>query len=184
MFIFNVKVNKKEIFKYLLIIMVLLCIALTIAASINIFKDKKDFEILVEDCMPKDEIARLTDENYTNILKEVHENLDTYIGQQISYTGYVYRVPNLQKNEFILARDMRLNKETDQTVVVGFLCNLEDAENYENYSWVNITGTIEKGYYFGDIPCIRITTIEKTKKPEKSIVPEPNDKFVQTSVIY
>jgi len=57
--------------------------------------------------MPSNEIAYLTDENYTNILKAVHENLDTYIGQKISYIGYVYRVSDIEDNQFILARDMR-----------------------------------------------------------------------------
>lgn len=60
--------------------------------------------------MPSGEIAYLTDENYTNVLKEVHENLDTYLGQKICYTGYVYRVSDLQENQFVLARDMRNRK--------------------------------------------------------------------------
>ena len=52
----------------------------------------------------------MTDENYTNVLKEVHENLDTYVGQKICYTGYVYRVADLPENQFVLARDMRPRK--------------------------------------------------------------------------
>lgn len=134
-------------------------------------------------CMPSNEIAHLTDENYTNILKQVHENLDTYIGQKISYTGYVYRVPGLQENEFILARDMQL-ENSNQTVIVGFLCTAPNAITFDTYSWIKITGSIEKGYYLGDIPCISITEIQKIDKPENCIVPPPNENFIQTSVIY
>lgn len=133
--------------------------------------------------MPSNEVAYLTDENYTNILKEVHENLDTYIGQKICYTGYVYRIPEIEDNQFVLARDMQL-ENTNQTVIVGFLCDLQNAQEFDTYSWVKITGTIEKGYYFGDIPCIHISEIEKTGEPENRIVPSPNDNFIETAVIY
>lgn len=125
----------------------------------------------------------MTDENYTNILKEVHENLDTYIGQKICYTGYIYRVSDLAENQFILARDMKL-ENTNQTVVVGFLCSFPESKKYEEYTWVKIMGTIEKGNYFGDIPCINISEIETVEKPENCIVPAPNENFIQTSVIY
>lgn len=133
--------------------------------------------------MPSSEIAYLRDDNYTNILKEVHENLDSYIGQKICYTGYVYRVPELEENQFILARDMLL-ENTNQTVIVGFLCSLQNAADFDTYTWVKITGSIEKGYYFGDIPCINISEIEKVDEPENCVVPAPNENFIETSVIY
>ena len=133
--------------------------------------------------MPSNEIANLTDENYANILKAVHEDLDTYIGQKICYTGYVYRVADLKENEFVLARDMKL-ENSNQTVVVGFLCSIANACDFETYSWVKITGTIEKGYYFGDIPCINISQIEKAEAPQNPIIPSPNENFIETAVIY
>lgn len=183
MFICNVKLSKTRIFKTILAIMAMICIALAGAAIFKIYKSNNKIEILGGDCMPSNDVANLTDENYTNILKQVHENLDTYIGQKICYTGYVYRVPEITKNQFILARDMQL-ENTNQTVVVGFLCTLPNAEDFDTYSWVKITGTIEKGYYFGDIPCINISEIEKISEPENCIVPSPSEKFIQTSVIY
>lgn len=133
--------------------------------------------------MPSNEVAYLTDENYTNILKEVHENLDTYIGQKICYTGYVYRVPEIEENQFILARDMQM-ENSPQMVIVGFLCSAQNATDFDTYSWVKITGTIEKGYYFGDIPCVNISEIEKTSEPENCVVPAPNENFIETAVIY
>lgn len=183
MFVFNVKLSKTKIFKAILAIMAMICIALAGTAIFKISKSNSDVEILAGECMPSGDVANLTDENYTNILKQVHENLDTYIGQKICYTGYVYRVPEIQENQFILARNMQI-ENTNQTVIVGFLCTAQNAKDFETYSWVKITGTIEKGYYFGDIPCINISEIEKISEPENSIVPPPNEKFIQTSVIY
>ncbi len=133
--------------------------------------------------MPSNKTAYITDKNYTNILKEVHKNLDTYIGQKICYTGYIYRVDNLKDDEFILARDMQI-ENTNQTVIVGFLCTLPNATDYSNYEWVKIIGNIEKGNYFGDIPCIKIEEIEKIAEPENKIVPPPNENFIETAIIY
>lgn len=185
MFIFNVNLSKTKIFKGVLAIMAIICISLACMGIYNIYEKSKntEYEVLGGDCMPSNEIAYLTDKNYTNVLREVHENLDMYIGQKICYTGYVYRVPDIEPNQFILARDMQIGN-TNQTVIVGFLCSCDNANDFDTYSWVTITGEIQKGNYFGDIPCIQISEIQTTSEPENCIVPEPNDNFIQTSVIY
>lgn len=183
MFICNIKLSRTKFFKSILAIMAIICIALAGVGIFKMYSSNKEYETFGGDCMPSGEIAYLTDENYTNILKQVHENLDTYIGQKICYTGYVYRVSDLPENQFVLARDMCLDN-TNQTVVVGFLCSLENAMDFDNYTWVKVTGSIQKGNYFGDIPCVAIEGIEKVEEPENRIVPAPNENFIQTSVIY
>lgn len=184
MFICNFKLNKKIISKIILILACIICfILLAIAISEFIFKVKNNDITTVSDTIPSPEIANLTEENYTNILKEVHENLETYIGQKISFTGYVYRVADLKENQFILAREMIINSK-NQTVVVGFLCQVDNAQNFKDDTWVKITGTIEKGYYYGDIPYINISNIEEVSKPEQEFVSPPDDSYVPTAVIY
>ena len=137
----------------------------------------------VSDIIPSPDVAILNNENYTNVLKEVHDNLSTYIGQQISFSGYVYRVADLKDNQFILARDMIINNK-NQTVVVGFLCTYENAKNFANDTWINITGTIEKGDYYGEIPIIKITKIEEISIPNEPFVGPPSDTYVPTAIIY
>lgn len=184
MFICNIKLSRTKFFKGILGFMAIICIALAGVGIFKIYRSNRDFETLGGDCLPPSgETAYLTDENYTNVLKQVHENLDTYIGQKICYTGYVYRATDFQENQFVLARDMQL-ENSEQTVIVGFLCNSENAKNFDTYAWVRVTGTIEKGYYFGDIPCLTIQEMEKTETPENCVVPAPNENFIQTSVIY
>ena len=184
MFVCNVKISKMKIFKMILSIMAIICISLSGIGILKMYKSKENQEtIFGGDCMPSGEVAYLTDENYTNVLKEVHENLENYIGQKISYTGYVYRVPEIEENEFILARDMKL-ENLNQTVIVGFLCDCENAKDFDTYSWVKVTGTIQKGNYFGEIPCINVTEIEKCETPENTVVSAPDENFIQTAVIY
>lgn len=187
MFIYNLKVNKKKLTKICILIFIIIALILLAIASSKIFEEIKNTSnnetISVNDSIPQPDIAELTSENYTDILKEVHENLDTYIGQKISFTGYVYRVTDLEENQFILARDMIINSKK-QTVIVGFLCSYTEASKFENGTWINITGTIQKGEYYGEIPIIEISEIKETEESEDALVNPPSDSYVPTSVIY
>ena len=183
MFICNVKLDKKAIFKTCLIIMTIICIAIGIAAIYNIFTAMQNKENnIISDTIPSSEVAKILPENYTNILKSVHENIDTYVGQKISFSGYVYRLNGFNDDQFVLARDMDIGNK--QTVIVGFLCSYENAKMFATYTWVTVTGEITKGYYNGEIPILKITAIEETAKPENATVPVPDDAYVPTAVIY
>ncbi len=185
MFVFNLKLKKSTIAKAFLVVLAIICVIISLIALVKLLKSiEKDTTIVDSNCLPSNDVAILNETNYTDILKMVHEDLNTYIGQQISFTGYVYRVPNIKDNEFILARDMYIDSNHLQSVVVGFLCSVENAQNYSNGEWVKITGTIEKGDYFGEIPILKITKIEKTTAPENKFVEQPDDAYVPTSVIY
>lgn len=185
MIIYNVKLNKKLIFKFVLAIMLIICITLGIIGVYNIIQNinqNKEYN-LIDDSIPSSEYAKITKENYTNILKQVHNNIDTYLGQKIEFSGYVYRVSGFNENQFVLARDMDIGNH--QTLIVGFLCTCDNAPDFATYTWVNIKGEITKGIYNNtDTPIIKITTIESTSKPENATVPLPDDEYVPTAVIY
>lgn len=184
MIIYNFKLNKKAIFKTILAVMTIIVLSIGVAGIYNVLSNmEKKNSNLINDSIPSSEVAILTPENYTNILKQVHDNIDTYIGQKISFSGYVYRVNDFEDNQFVLARDMDIGNK--QTLIVGFLCYANNSKNLENYTWVNITGEITKGTYNkSDIPIIKVTQIEKIAKPENTNVPLPDDEYVPTAVIY
>lgn len=184
MVVFNIKVDKKSIFKTVLAIMFVICITLCIVGAYMLFTSNSENELNeINDEIPTNEIAELTSENYTNILQAVHKNIDTYIGQKISFTGYVYKAEGFSDNQFVLARDMDIGN--NQTLIVGFLCNYEKAKDLEPKSWVKITGEITKGEYNGSsIPIINIISLENSSKPASPTVPIPDDEYVPTAVIY
>lgn len=183
MFIYNVKVNKSSLFKSIIAFLGILVLALIAVVVFNIIGDINQDKNLIDDSIPSSEIATLTPENYTNILKSVHNDIDTYIGQKISFSGYVYRVTGLRENEFVLARDMDVGNH--QTVVVGFLCTSEQIKDFDTYSWVSVTGEITKGSFNNtDMPILNILKIESTNKPSNDTVQMPDDSFVPTCVIY
>lgn len=134
-------------------------------------------------CIPKNVISQISPKNYTNTLKTVHENIDSYVGKKICFTGYVYRVLDLQDNQFVLARDMIINSNF-QTVVVGFLCEYDEAKNFEDNTWVQVSGEIYKGDYHGDMPIIKVTDIKAVDKPsQEEYVYPPDDSYIPTAGI-
>ena len=184
MFVFNLKFSKSKIFKFLILFFIFIAISILIVSIIKISKEllNSNPKNFVSDSIEND-IAILNSKNYTNILKQVHDDLDTYIGQKISFTGYVYRVLDIKENEFILARNMIINSN-NQTLVVGFLCSYENATSIPDNTWVNITGNIEKGSYYGDIPIIKIEELKIVDKPQDDLVYPPDENYVPTSIIY
>lgn len=184
MIVCNIKLNKKLIFKSILSIMFIIVVTLLIVCGYMLFVQRSNNEITkTSDDIPKSEIAEISEENYTNILQSVHKNIDIYVGQKISFTGYVYRATGFTENQFVLARDMDIGK--NQTLIVGFLCDYDKAKDLKEKSWINITGEITKGNYNGStIPIIKILSIKNTNKPKIPNVPVPDDEYVPTAVIY
>ena len=133
-------------------------------------------------CIPnKNGISQISPKNYTNVLKTVHENIDSYVGKKICFTGYVYRVLDLEGNQFVLARDMIINSNY-QSVIVGFLCQYDNAKDFANDTWVQVTGEIVKGDYHGDMPILRVIEIDVVPKPssEEYVYP-PDDSYIPTN---
>ena len=179
MFIYNLKINGAKTF-IIIIIFIILIALLVLSLSIYNFYFKSKF--IINDNIPYNSIADIKPNQYTNILKQVYDNIDTYVGQSISFTGYVYKIDDFKDNEFVLARDMLINSDS-QSVVVGFLCTHENAKEFKDGTWVNVTGKIIKGYYHDEIPVIDINKIEETEKPEEEYVYPPDNTYIPTSVI-
>ncbi len=180
MFVYNFSLNTNKLGKIILTTISLFVLIILIVSIYKIFFSEK---FKVNDTLNSNNVTEITTSNYTNILKSVHENIDEYIGKKINFTGYVYRVSDLNKNEFVLARDMVINSNY-QTVVVGFLCNYDDAPSFTDGTWVSVTGEIIKGYYHGDMPVIDINDIKLTNKPNDEYVYPPDDFYIPTSSIY
>lgn len=180
MFIYNLKINGGIALK---IIIVLLSIFMLIVFGISVYRiffTGGKFE--VSDRISANEITEIQPENYTNILQAVHEDLDSYVGMKIKFTGYVYRLIDFKENQFVLSRDMFINEEQTQSVVVGFLAEYKDAKNLKDGEWIEVTGTIEKGKYHNEeIPIIKVTELLPVTAPENPFVLPPSDTYIPTS---
>ncbi len=183
MFIYNFKINGGIALK---IIIVVLSIFMLIVFGISIYKIFfTSGKFIVKDKIIAKDITEIQTDNYTNILKAVHDDPDSYIGMKVNFTGYIYRVIDFKDEQFVIARDMFINESKTQSVVVGFLCEYKDANKFSNGTWVNITGTIEMGKYHNEqIPFIKITEIKETTEPDNSSVMPPSNDYVPTSGIF
>lgn len=179
MFIYNLKIDGAKTFRIIIISIIFIALVL-LSLSVYNFYFKSKF--ILDDSLPSNSIANIETNEYTNILKQVYDDIDTYIGQSINFTGYIYKVNGLKDTEFVLARDMLINSDS-QSVVVGFLCSYENAKNFKEGTWVNVTGKIIKGYFHNEIPVIDINKIKETAKPEEEYVYPPDDTYIPTSVI-
>lgn len=179
MFIYNVKVNGSKIFKYFFTGIVLLVIIIVIIVSFRVFNGANN-SFKNDSCLPQNKVTKLSSTNYTNVLKAVHENIDNYVGITINFTGYIYRVLDLTENQFILARDMIISSNF-QSVIVGFLCEYDNIKDFENNTWIELTGKITKGDYHGDMPIIKVTEIKKVDKPNDEFVYPPDETYIPTN---
>ena len=180
MFIFNFKINGNKTAKIFMGILCVIVLIITVVVCYkvifnNFFKTNDNY-------LPAETVFSLTSQNYTNVLQNVHNDIDTYVGQKIKFTGYVYRLYDFNNEQFVLARDMIVSSDF-QTVVVGFLCHSKLASNFENGTWIEIEGTITKGDYHGDMPIIEVDTINVTQAPNDEYVYPPDDSFVTTSTV-
>ena len=140
MFIYNVKVNGKAIVKVLFVLISILISIYFCTSAYKIYNNS----FKIKDGLQEPDVIHLSTENYTNILKAVHDDIDSYIGKKICFTGYVYRCVDFKETELVLARDMIISSDM-QTLIVGFLCDYKKTKDFENESWVELTGEIIKG---------------------------------------
>ena len=173
MFICNINLNKHNLIKLLFVVISIIVIIFFGISAYRIFNQT----IKVNDSIPEPDVCIVETNNYTNILKTVHDDLNTYIGQKIRCTGYIYRVSDFSDSQFVIARDMVISSDL-QTLVVGFLCNCKDATNLQDKSWVEITGTITRGDYHGDMPIVIVTELHSCDIPSDELVYPPDESYI------
>lgn len=178
MFIYNVKIGNSKLYKLVFFVLVVLMIILCGIIGNKLYKAS----VKVNDDIKENKFIEPTNDNYATILKTIHNDIDTYVGQKIKYSGFVYRVYDLNNEQFVLARNMIISPD-DQTVIVGFLSHYKKANELKDYTWVEIEATITKGKYHGDMPILEINKIKEIEKPNDEFVCIPDKDYIPTSVI-
>lgn len=151
--IFNIKLDIHKI-SYIFIVCIIILLSIFL---INLFLNNQTIH--------------MNSENYTTILRDSHQNISKYIGKKIVTSGYIFRASNFENNNFVIARDMLVNE--NEASIVGFLCEYNQANDFENNVWVEAHGTIALGDYYGPIPIIKIDTIKRITTPNNSLVYPP-----------
>ena len=91
--------------------------------------------------------------------------------KEIITSGYIFRATDFNNKQFVVARDMIVS-ENDYRIV-GFLCEYDKINEFENNSWIQITGTIKLKDYHGPMPVIEVSEIHKITTPNETFVLPP-----------
>ncbi len=176
MFVCNVKISSGWFKKIGITIVVLILVLVFIVVGYKFYDSTSKVKV-------NDEVdtsyVEINANNYTDILKDSHENIDKYIGKEVKFTGFVYRLFDFNETQFVLARQMIISSD-NQAVVVGFLSECDNAKDFIDGAWVEAEGIIEKGNYHGDIPVIKIKNIKETTVPKDEYVYPPSDSYINS----
>ena len=82
MFILNFKVNGNKLGKIFLGILLVIILIVTFIVCYRILGNQF---FKTNDNLKQNEVQELTVTNYTNVLKTVHDDIDTYVGQKIKF---------------------------------------------------------------------------------------------------
>lgn len=178
MFVCNFKMNKGLIKKLSIVFLIIFFLIVFFVVAKRFHSSILSFKVN-DDVKPT--YLEINTNNYTSFLKDSHENIDNYVGKKIKFTGFVYRLYDFNQTQFVLAREMIISSD-NHAVVVGFLCDYENANNFDDGCWVEAEGTIEKGNYHGDLPVLKIKNLKKVTEPYDKYVFPPDDCFIPESV--
>lgn len=192
MFICNLKLNGSKIAKISFVCVLIIVLLILCFSIYQIFSTPKNMEANSNEeklnngtaCEKKDGILEIDPKSYTNILQAVHDDVDSYVGCKLHFSGYVYRLLDFEPNQFVIARDMIVSDDKSQTLVVGFLCTYDKAMDFEEGTWIDLTGIIIKEDFHGEIPVIDVQSIEKINKPDNPYVNPPDRTYIPTSSIF
>ena len=130
----------------------------------------------IEDPLPFDknaDVIEIKDEDYGLWYRDFAENTNDYIGKTIKIRALTMRNKLINaKNEIIVGRQIMTCCE-DDIAYKGLLCKTEDAVNFAQGEWVNLTAKISfekhRVYKSEKGPLLTAISIEKTIAPEKPV---------------
>lgn len=111
----------------------------------------------------------MTNENFIQILRDVHDNPYKYEDKTIEMSGYIFRATDFSENQFVVARDMIIDENDAR--IIGFLCEYENIKEFENNEWIKVSGRITIGDYHGIMPIIQITHLKIIKNCTEREIP-------------
>jgi len=113
---------------------------------------------------------KVTDLNYTEATSEINDFPGDYLGKTISMTGFVFRSPALTTSQLSLVRYVITCCVAD-SLPYGVMCEVKDAKNYPDGTWLSIEGTVQMGKYEDtDTPFIKVTSLKQIEAPKKPYV--------------
>ncbi|MFC0558208.1 TIGR03943 family putative permease subunit [Halalkalibacter alkalisediminis] len=127
------------------------------------------YDELTEEILAQERII-VTEENYLDMMTVLDLQIDRFMGKTIEIVGFVYREPEFEDDQLVVARFGMTCCVADASVY-GTMISTEDADQFENDTWVRVTGVLDKtDYHDIQIPLIQLREIEVVEQPDSPYV--------------
>lgn len=163
MFIFSFKIPKKKYIFFSILALVGLILGIVSLKYTNLYKE-------VYNICVNDKNIIVDDKNYLTLIKDIHDNIQSYQNKTIEVSGFIFKKPDFKSDNFVIARRFVTCCESDSDVI-GYLSKYKDINKFPVNSWVKITGKIGKEYYSKSIfPVIEVISITSIPKPKNEFI--------------
>ncbi|MBM7702440.1 TIGR03943 family putative permease subunit [Metabacillus iocasae] len=126
----------------------------------------------VEASLKEQKKITVKDEEYIPVMNVIESNVEAFVGKEIEVDGFVYREPEFEDNQFVVAR-FGLSCCVADASVYGTLATSKHAQKFEEDEWIKVKGVIEQIEYNGLLlPYIQIKEITKIERPANPYVYE------------
>lgn len=141
-----------------------------------VFEDKNgEINATLEEELPfdvtKDRIE-LTDSTYGIWYLDMLDNLDRYIGKEVSFLASALVPGNFAKGYFVPGRAI-MTCCAEDIQFLGFACKYKDADKLSDRAWVNVTCKVGKEYFEGykeEGPVLEAISVTEAKAPKEEVL--------------
>ncbi|GAF67179.1 hypothetical protein BTS2_4088 [Bacillus sp. TS-2] len=129
----------------------------------------RHFDIVENNLKSVNNAWQVEDADFLEALGLIHYRIDQYIGEEMIWTGFVYRDPKLEESDFALSRFSFSCCVADS---IGYGLIVESAVEKEIPSdWVRIKGVIQEKEINGEvIPTLKLLSYESIDAPPTAYV--------------
>ncbi|GGP08671.1 TIGR03943 family putative permease subunit [Oceanobacillus neutriphilus] len=138
------------------------------------YLSKEQFDKEMEKLTTSD-IIQMNDNIYASYYSRITEDPASYIGKKIKVSGFFYKEDGFEENQFVLARFLMTHCVAD-TSVIGMLVEFNEANDYQEDTWLEIEGEINVTNYNGHVmPFIKVDKLK--------VIDEPSEPYVYPAMI-
>lgn len=130
---------------------------------------EEEYDHLKKELSQKQTI-HMTNHIYTIYYDDINSNASKYKGKKIQLTGFVLKEKGFKQNQLVLSRFLITHCIADASII-GFFSELPEAQNIDEDTWIEATGTIDISTYNGEqLPIIKIADWKKIEEPKKPYI--------------
>ncbi|GIN69716.1 permease [Bacillus sp. J14TS2] len=136
-----------------------------------VYMTTEEMDQLAAELENSDKIT-LDEKRYLAIMDLLHTDPQLFIGKEVELIGFVYKEPEFEEDQFVVAR-FAVSCCVADASVYGLIASITEAPSLDVDQWVKATGTLDTTKLDGwELPFLKITQLEKIEQPANPYVYE------------